>query len=75
LLHILRRIAQNPGRHSSGLPDLVVFDAEGLSLVEVKGPGDTLRLAQRLWHDHLLKGGVRVKLAKIVAPKAPSTKW
>jgi hypothetical protein len=69
LIAILRRIAQNPNRHSNGLPDLLVFDAEGLLLVEVKGPGDSIRLAQRLWHDYLLRAGVRVRLAKVTNTK------
>ena len=61
----MRRIAQHPNRHSNGLPDLIVFEGEALTLIEVKGPGDSLRLAQRLWHDHLLRAGVSIKIAKV----------
>jgi hypothetical protein len=65
VLPIMKRIAQHPNRHSNGLPDLILFEGDDLTLIEVKGPGDTIRLAQRLWHDHLLRAGVSVKIAKV----------
>jgi hypothetical protein len=59
-----------------GLPDLCVLPgrpvrlararpgrvAGGLLLVEVKGPNDSLRPAQRVWLDRLLQGGVRAEV-------------
>ena len=59
-----------------GLPDLLVLpgrglrlpDAQprrlhrGLLLVEVKGPGDTLRPAQRVWLDRLVRAGVQTEV-------------
>ena len=64
---------------ASGLPDLAVFPGERvrlpfawpgflpktLLLAEIKGPGDTVRDAQRIWHDRLLKAGVCVELWQV----------
>lgn len=62
-----------------GLPDLVVLPGpavrlpgglpaqlpEALLLAEVKGPSDSLRDEQRVWHDQLLAAGVRVELWRV----------
>ncbi len=65
---------------SRGLPDLVVLPGprtrvtghparvgEGLLLVEVKGPGDTLSDDQLRWHDLLLGWQVPVEVWNVVA--------
>lgn len=44
-----------PGAEPAALP-------EGLLFVEVKGPTDALRDAQRIWHDRLLSAGVPVEI-------------
>ncbi|MEM6926846.1 MAG: VRR-NUC domain-containing protein [Myxococcota bacterium] len=64
---------------TAGLPDLVVWPGRPvrlpdampsrltgeLHLVEIKGPGDRLRDAQRLWLDRLLEAGVRAELWEV----------
>ena len=66
---------------SAGLPDLVVLPGpsvripslfpkrlpEELVVVEVKGPGDAVRDAQKVWFDRLLRCGVRVELWRVEA--------
>ncbi|TNE91854.1 MAG: hypothetical protein EP330_03905 [Deltaproteobacteria bacterium] len=71
---------------AAGLPDLVVLPgpavrladlhpsklADGVTLVEVKGPGDTLRDEQRVWHHRLADAGAAVEVWKIQkAARAP----
>ena len=71
-VQLLRTLAVE---RSAGLPDLVVPPGaavtvdghprrvrEGLLLVEVKGPGDTLSEAQKRWHHRLLGWGLAVEL-------------
>jgi hypothetical protein len=65
LLPILERIARNPGRHSKGLPDLLIWEDSRVAAVEVKGPGDQVRLEQRLWHDAMLRAGLDVRIAQV----------
>lgn len=62
-----------------GLPDLCVLPGRpvrlsrarpgrvgaDLLLVEVKGPNDSLRPAQRIWLDRLLRGGVRAEVWEV----------
>lgn len=62
-----------------GLPDLVVLAGPpvvlpeglpatlppGLLLVEIKGPSDSLRDEQRVWHDRLLRAGATVELWRV----------
>lgn len=63
---------------AAGLPDLVVLPGDpgrihafpavipGKTLmIEVKGPGDVLRLEQRLWCDRLLHAGAAVEIWRI----------
>ncbi|MBN2797673.1 MAG: VRR-NUC domain-containing protein [Deltaproteobacteria bacterium] len=63
-------------RAAAGLPDLVVLCPRptslseafpsrlgaGLHLIEVKGPGDSLRDGQRVWLDRLVRAGLSVEL-------------
>jgi Fanconi-associated nuclease 1 len=67
----------------SGLPDLVVLPGpatrlpglfpgkvtEGLSVVEIKGPTDSLRDEQRIWLDRLLHHGVRAEIWDVDGPE------
>ncbi|WGL15213.1 VRR-NUC domain-containing protein [Microbulbifer bruguierae] len=47
---IFRRLLADIGNHRSGLPDLILFPADGsYELVEVKGPGDRLQQNQQRW--------------------------
>jgi hypothetical protein len=65
LVPILDRIARHPGRHAKGMPDLLVWDEGRPVAVEVKGPGDQVRLEQRLWHDVMLRAGLEVRIARV----------
>lgn len=49
LARVSERILDDPRRHRSGFPDLVVFPERGYRLVEVKGPGDALQDNQKHW--------------------------
>lgn len=68
----------------AGLPDLCVLPGpavvvpdvfpsrlpDGLVLVEVKGESDTLRDAQRVWHDRLLTAGVPTEVWWVDQPRS-----
>jgi len=78
---ILGRLAHEGWSAATGLPDLVVLPGprcrlshgfpsrlgEGLVLVEVKGPHDTVRDAQAVWFDHLLRAGAQIELWRVEA--------
>ena len=42
-----------------------MFRDSGVQLLEVKGPGDQLRLEQRLWLDRLIDAGLDVAQVKV----------
>jgi hypothetical protein len=79
LVEILEQILASGRRATRGLPDLAVLPggacqlsrafprrlSESLLLVEVKGPGDSLRDAQSLWLDRLLKSGTHVEIWEV----------
>ena len=46
---IFTRLWADLEHHRSGLPDLILFGANGYRLIEVKGPGDTLQRNQIAW--------------------------
>ncbi|WP_346840040.1 VRR-NUC domain-containing protein [Microbulbifer sp. SAOS-129_SWC] len=47
---LFRRLLGDITEHRSGLPDLILFPAEGgYELVEIKGPGDRLQQNQQRW--------------------------
>lgn len=86
LAALLEQLLERGLGAAAGLPDLVVLPGhavrlegahpsklrEGLSLIEVKGPSDSLRDEQRAWHDRLLRAGASVEIWKIQkAAKAP----
>ena len=58
------RLLEHPAECGHGLPDLLLWKEDEAGalrewrLVEVKGPGDRLFLAQRLWLDWLLERGL-----------------
>jgi len=76
---VLRRLAEEGWSAARGLPDLYIFSGpEGRvpaalpsrvdqrdALVEIKGPGDTLRDDQRVWHHRLLDQGIVVELWEV----------
>jgi len=79
LREILTRILVEGRRATRGLPDLVVLPGPEcelpdtfprrlgppLLLVEVKGPGDTLRDPQTVWLDRLVRSGAHVELWEV----------
>jgi hypothetical protein len=71
ILPILRWIAEHPSRHARGFPDLLVWSREHPRetgrFIEVKAPGDQLRLEQRIAHDELLRSGYDVSIARVIA--------
>lgn len=76
---VLGRLAKEGWSAARGLPDLYVFSGNtgrvegavparldhGDALVEIKGPGDSLRDEQRVWHDRLLHEGIVVELWEV----------
>ncbi len=81
LAAVLRRLAEEGWSAAVGLPDLAILPGpaerlanafparlpEGLLLVEVKGPSDSVRDAQAIWFDRLLAAGAPVELWHVVA--------
>jgi hypothetical protein len=66
LVAIMHQIAQGGARVANGMPDIVVLPdpttvyglPTGLAFIELKGPGDSLRDAQRWWLHRLQNAGV-----------------
>ncbi|GIY12663.1 hypothetical protein CDAR_484501 [Caerostris darwini] len=66
---ICERIAKDHRFTRSGVPDLVVWNPETLSvkIVEVKGPGDKLSSKQILWLDYLIQLGANAEVCLVEA--------
>ena len=76
LIALLEAILTQGRAAAAGIPDLLVYAPsavrltaafpsrvpEGSCFVEVKGPGDSLRDAQRAWHHRLRRVGGRVEV-------------
>ncbi|KAM6500213.1 VRR-NUC domain containing protein [Amanita muscaria] len=75
---VCRLFCEDYGGRSSGVPDLVIWDADqGIcKFVEVKGPGDRPQENQKLWFDSLLRAGANVEICHVIdinaAPKEKS---
>ncbi|GIY56154.1 hypothetical protein CEXT_135391 [Caerostris extrusa] len=69
LCGICERIAKDHRFTRSGVPDLVVWNPETLSvkIVEVKGPGDKLSSKQILWLDYLIQLGANAEVCLVEA--------
>jgi hypothetical protein len=79
---VVEALLDHGPRAAAGLPDLVLLpgapvkieDAhpsrvpQHLVLIEVKGPGDTVRDEQSVWHDRLVRAGVPVELWEVEPP-------
>jgi hypothetical protein len=79
LTAVVERLLSMGWAAARGLPDLAVLPGEplrlagavparvgpGFLLVEVKGPGDTLRDEQRAWHDALARAQVPVEVWRV----------
>ena len=55
-----------------GFPDLCLWNQSELMFVEVKGDGDQVFEAQRVWHDLLLEQGFRVVLLRVCSRVRPA---
>ncbi|MEQ1564020.1 MAG: VRR-NUC domain-containing protein [Myxococcota bacterium] len=78
---VLEPMSEHGPRAAAGMPDLVVLPgpeirltdahptrvAASIVLVEVKGPGDSVRDEQLVWHDRLTRAGVPIEVWEIVA--------
>jgi hypothetical protein len=83
---VLGRLAREGWSAARGLPDLYIFPGPGTRLgdavparlddadllAEIKGPGDSLRDEQRVWHHHLVQNAIPVELWE-VAEGSPET--
>ncbi|KAK0085140.1 hypothetical protein PV325_005727 [Microctonus aethiopoides] len=54
---------------SAGFPDLIVWNADTLEckVVEVKGPGDSLSIKQKLWINRLMELGINTEVCYVKA--------
>lgn len=69
LLEIAMRAIHNLERARSGFPDLlVIYGPDAWELVEVKGPGDQLQPAQRVWLRELAELGVPARVLRFKSP-------
>lgn len=65
LAPILRAIAQDFNRHSSGYPDLLLVKANQLEFVEVKAPGDKIQRHQLARLQALNNAGFNARIEKL----------
>ncbi|KAF8237701.1 hypothetical protein L208DRAFT_1388872 [Tricholoma matsutake] len=65
---ICRLFCEDYAGRSSGVPDLVVWNAKlrTVTFVEVKGPGDRPQENQKLWFDSLLNAGADVEICQVL---------
>ncbi|TYJ52262.1 hypothetical protein B9479_007136 [Cryptococcus floricola] len=66
---VCRMLAEEYRHRASGVPDLIVWNAEtkDARFVEVKGPGDSLSETQKIWIDVLLSLGIQVEVCRVKA--------
>ncbi|MBC2600981.1 exonuclease domain-containing protein [Puniceicoccus vermicola] len=62
---ILRRMARDFQAHSSGFPDLLVFESDGVKAVEVKAEGDSIRRNQLAQFRRLQEVGFPVEVVRV----------
>lgn len=63
---LLLEMATNLREHTRGFPDLMVWDADHLWLVEVKSPTDHLSAQQLQWMQFLSDLGVKASVLRVV---------
>lgn len=68
---ILLHLAEDFHRHARGFPDLLRVTPEGVSFIEVKAPGDSLRSHQLLRMNLLREAGLKVEVKKITYKPSP----
>lgn len=79
---VVETLLDHGPRAAAGLPDLVLLPGEPVQIadahpskvpqhlvfIEVKGPGDSVRDEQCVWHDRLARAGVPVELWEVGPP-------
>ncbi|KAK7694026.1 hypothetical protein QCA50_003602 [Cerrena zonata] len=72
---ICQLMCEDYASRTSGVPDLIIWNAEESTgkFVEVKGPGDSLQENQKVWVDVLVRAGVPVDVCH-VAEQGEDTK-
>lgn len=75
LAALLLRMAKDFRRYSRGYPDLLVEDENGLTLVEVKAPGDVLRRHQWTRLQTLQQLGFQVAVQRVAFGYDPTTMY
>ncbi len=65
----LRHLGRNVRRHSSGLPDLFLWNDADYRFVEIKAENDHLSGHQFEWLRVLSAAGIKVSLEKVVRPR------
>ncbi|WP_028294566.1 VRR-NUC domain-containing protein [Oceanobacter kriegii] len=66
---IFERMLGDLRRRKTGLPDLIWFDDEdGVELIEIKGPGDTLQANQKSWLGFFEQQGIPAKVWYLTRP-------
>ena len=69
LFRLTCHLIENLGALRTGFPDLLVLRGRrNYEFVEVKGPGDSLRPAQRLWLDYLGRNGFNARVLRFRWP-------
>ncbi|KAG8035693.1 hypothetical protein G9C98_001121 [Cotesia typhae] len=66
---ITKMMAKNYSQWSAGFPDLIVWNSgkKKCRVVEVKGPGDSLSVKQKLWIKNLMELGVKTEVCLVKA--------
>ena len=62
---ILTKIAENIIENSRGLPDLMVWNENGLELIEIKSPNDALSNQQLFWLRYFNEIGVKASVLRV----------
>lgn len=62
---IFRRMLRDLRANRSGFPDLICFDENSYSLVEIKGPGDRPQANQLRWLEFFANEGIEAKILNI----------
>ncbi|MBK9510971.1 MAG: VRR-NUC domain-containing protein [Cytophagaceae bacterium] len=62
---ILIKIAENIVENSRGLPDLLVWNQNGLELIEIKSPNDALSNQQLFWLRFFNEIGVKASVLRV----------
>jgi len=65
LVTVFQRLIKDPVNNRSGFPDLIVFDGNQYSFVEIKGPGDRLQNNQLRWLRHFDSVGIPAEVVHV----------